>query len=298
MGYYMVLVVFFFQILHVFCCPDTCSCFNGRFECYGKGFLAIPEPNDDDPHTIILSYNKIRTLKPLSFYGYQKLNHLELQNNVISTIHNQTFHGLQNLTYLDLSNNQLFNINPEVFKPLAGLQTLNLGNNRLASLSGDILAGLADLTTLYLHNNLISNLRPDVLSNLSSLTHLRLDGNPWVCSCQIQNILAWMLHNEQKIEEKSRTLCEVPRYLEQCPVMDVQSGSFLHCNDSSTPYDHLYILLIGISLFVSSILLCLVTGSLIVSYERLLVQMKKTPTMYKKKREERVNGHHIPVCHI
>ncbi|XP_040261298.1 leucine-rich repeat-containing protein 26-like [Bufo bufo] len=283
-------------------CPDVCRCSSGVVDCYGRGLYFIPEDLDEDTHTMLLAYNRITALKTLSFYKYPYLSHLELHNNLISNIDPQAFKNLQNLTYLDLSRNQLTILKPKVFEPLTGLKTLNLGNNWITRLPGDILEPLRNLTTLYLHNNALTGLRVDILYHLPSLTHLRLDGNPWVCTCQIQYLLSWMIDNAQKIYEKERTLCGVPKYLNQYPILEIERGWFDHCQDFFTLHEYLYFLLIGLVLFLSSIILCMVTGGLIVFYERLLLKARRKPHVYKKrtvkKRESITNGHHIPVCHI
>ncbi|MEE6521002.1 hypothetical protein FKM82_018979, partial [Ascaphus truei] len=188
------------RCLPILCCPDICSCSSGKVDCYSKGFYFIPEDITEDTHTLLLAYNNICVLKILSFLNYQQLEYLELQNNVISDIHSQAFQTLQNLSYLDLSNNQLIHIKPGVFKPLSSLITLNLGNNRIASLSGNALEPSTKLQRLFLYNNALTNLRTELLYNLPSLTHLRLDGNPWVCTCQIQYLFSWMIDNAQKIK--------------------------------------------------------------------------------------------------
>ncbi|XP_077140173.1 leucine-rich repeat-containing protein 26-like [Ranitomeya variabilis] len=264
-------------------CPDICSCSPGVVDCYGRGLYFIPEDLNEDTHTILLAYNKLTALKMLSFHNYPHLNRLELQNNLISYIDSQAFKNLQNLSYLDLSSNQLSTLKPEVFKPLSSLKTLNLGNNRISWLSENVLETLGNLTTLYIHNNALTGLRVDILYNLPALTHLRLDGNPWVCTCQIQYLLSWMIENAEKIYEKERTLCGVPKYLDQYPVLEIESDSFDHCQHFFTLYEYLYFLLIGMALFLSSIILCLATGSLIVSYERLLLKTQRKPHVYRRK---------------
>ncbi|XP_053551431.1 leucine-rich repeat-containing protein 26-like [Bombina bombina] len=294
--------VWLLLILKVFCCPEICTCLDGKVECSNKGFRFIPEIHDEDSHIILLAFNKIGTLKSLSFYKYQNLERLDLQHNVISSIHNQAFLSLHNLSFLDLSSNQLTYLNPAVFQPLSRLTVLNLGNNRISRISGSVLAPLVYLQMLYLHNNAFVNLQVDLLSNLPSLTHLRLDGNPWACSCQIQSLLYWMLDHEHFITEKERTLCAVPIYLDQYPLMKIERKSFHHCQDFFTLYEYLYFLLIGIALFIFSILLCFLTGSLVISYEHLLLQLERKPKVYKKtavkRRENTVNGTHIPVFNI
>ncbi|KAM4019449.1 leucine-rich repeat-containing protein 26 [Anomaloglossus baeobatrachus] len=283
-------------------CPDICSCSPGVVDCRGRGLYFIPEDLNEDTQTILLAYNKLTVLKMLSFHKNPNLNRLELQNNLISNIDSQAFKNLQNLSYLDLSSNQLATIKQEVFKPLLSLNTLNLGNNQISWLPRNVLENLVNLHTLYLHNNALTGLRMDILYNLPALNQLRLDGNPLVCTCQIQYLLFWMLENAEKIYEKEWTLCGVPKYLSQYPILEIERDSFDHCQHFFTLYEYLYFLLIGIALFMSSIVLCLATGALIVSYERFILKTQRKPRTYRRKtvrkRESVTNGQHIPVCRI
>ncbi|KAM4697184.1 leucine-rich repeat-containing protein 26 [Rhinophrynus dorsalis] len=257
---------------------------------------------DEDTHTILLAYNKIGTLKSLSFHRNQLVEHLELQNNIITTIHNQAFQYLQNLSYLDLSSNQLTNIKVNILTPLSKLTTLNLANNKITRLSGSMLQPPVYLQALYLHNNALKQLKVDLLYSLTSLTHLRLDGNPWVCTCQIEDLWNWMVDNPQKVQEKNRTLCDVPKYLDQSPVLLIERNSFQYCQEYFTLFEYLFFLLIGISLFLTSIFLCLALGSLTICYERFIRWKARRPHVYKKrtvqKRESVLNGHQIPVCKV
>ncbi|XP_068104080.1 LOW QUALITY PROTEIN: leucine-rich repeat-containing protein 26 [Hyperolius riggenbachi] len=287
--------------LQIFCCPDVCSCSGGKMDCYGRGLHFVPEDIEGDTHTILLAYNKMTSLKPLSFYKYPNLKRIELQNNILSVIHSQAFQNLRNLTYLDLSSNQLVNLKPEVFQPLSSLFTLNLGNNRISRLPWNIFEPLTNLQVLYLHNNALTGLRVDILYKLPALRELRLDGNPWVCTCQILYLLSWMTENAEKMYEKQRTLCGVPKYLNQYPLLEIERGSFDHCQDFFTLFEYLYFLLIGIALFTASILLCLLTGSLVVSYHRLSLRQQRKPQVYKKPRQtitRKSSGmeHHLPAC--
>ncbi|XP_040181092.1 leucine-rich repeat-containing protein 26-like [Rana temporaria] len=286
--------------LKIFCCPDVCSCFGGKVDCYGKGLHSVPEDIDEDPHTMLLAYNKITGLKTLSFFKYPNLKHLELHNNLIFTIHHQAFQNLNNLTHLDLSSNQLMVLRPEVFQPLSSLTTLNLGNNRIVWLPGNVLESLTNLRVLHLHTNALTSLRVEILYTLPSLVELRLDGNPWACTCQIQYLLFWMIEHSEKIYEKQQILCGVPKYLNQYPMLQIEPRSFDHCQDFFTLYEYLYFLLIGIALFTASILLCLLTGMTVVFYNRQLLQVQHRPHTYKRKavrkQEDVTNGNHLPVC--
>ncbi|XP_072287636.1 leucine-rich repeat-containing protein 26 [Pyxicephalus adspersus] len=288
--------------LKILCCPDICSCSSGKMDCYGKGLHFVPEDLDEDSHTMLLAYNKITGLKTLSFYKYPNLKRLELHNNIIFNIHSQAFQNLKNLTYLDLSSNQLIVLKPEVFQPLSSLKTLNLGNNQISWLPGNILESLTNLQALHLHSNSLNSLRVDILYKLPSLIELRLDGNPWACTCEIQYLLSWMTEHSEAIYEKQRTLCGVPKYLSQYPMLQIEHSSFDHCHNFFTLYEYLYFLLIGIALFAASILLCLLTGITVGFYNRQLLRAQRRPHIFKhkaaKKQEDVINSHRIPMCRI
>ncbi|OCT65171.1 hypothetical protein XELAEV_18041410mg [Xenopus laevis] len=260
------------------CAAGSCTCTQGRVDCSRKGLYFIPRNMEEDSHTVLLAFNQIGTISAVSLLRYRNLQHLDLQSNLISTIHNQAFQYQQNLTYLDLSGNLLATIHSEQFRPLFRLLTLNLGSNWISELPDGALDSLAALDALYLHNNALTDLAGKHLSKLPALRHLRLDGNPWVCTCRIQTLLDWMKHNPEKVEETDRTLCRFPGYLDQFPLLGI-AGSLL---------------------FIGSVLLCFVIGSLVVAQRQLRHWRRMRPRVYRKrivnKRDAIIYGHQLPVC--
>ncbi|KAG8430607.1 hypothetical protein GDO86_020309 [Hymenochirus boettgeri] len=284
-------------------CPEICSCTDGTVDCDSKGLYYVPEDmSDGDGDTVLLAFNQISTLGALTFYTQQHLDHLELQNNVIVNIDTDAFHGLSNLTYLDLSSNQLSSISLDVLQPLSNLSMLHLGNNKIVSLAGDMPDSFTGLQVLYLQNNALMGLSGDLLGNLPSLVHLRLDGNVWACTCQNLAMVNWLDANSQKIEERNRTWCSFPEDMAHFPLLDVHVDSFQHCDELFTPVEYFFFLCVGLILFASSIVLCLVVSVMTTSYRR-FQRHRVDNQVYVYKKSTRVTdrsdvityGHHLPV---
>ncbi|XP_053330208.1 leucine-rich repeat-containing protein 26 [Spea bombifrons] len=276
------LTVLALKSLYVSGCPDVCNCSRGQTDCRGKLFHFVPENLDEDTDTLILADNNLSGLRSLAFSRCPNLVHLDLSNNMIEDISRHAFQHLHHLAHLDLSGNHLTSISPEVFTPLSGLTTLNLGNNMISTLSGSTLEALVRLQSLYLHNNILVGLNWRLLKNAPSLRELRLDGNPWDCNCQIQNLLSWMVENASKMKENERTLCETPKPLDRFPVMEITQEWFRGCWNF-TPDKYPYILLVGLALCFCSVLLCYATAFLVVFYKRHQARNDQKPHVFKKK---------------
>uniref|UniRef100_A0A803J730 Leucine rich repeat containing 26 n=1 Tax=Xenopus tropicalis TaxID=8364 RepID=A0A803J730_XENTR len=262
--------------------------------------LISPWDMEGDSHTVLLGYNHIGAITGLCLQRYRRMEHLDLRSNRISTIHSRAFRYQQNLTYLDLSANQLATIPAELFRPLANLLTLDLGNNRISELPGSALDSSLALDTLYLHNNALTGLAGPLLGNLGNLRHLRLDGNPWACTCQIQTLLNWIKQNPERLEERDRTLCGFPGYLDQYPLLGIQGDSFRQCQNLLSLSAQLYFLCIGLTLCIGSIGLCFAIGSLVVTCQHFQHWRKARPHMYRKsivtRRDAIIYGHQLPEC--
>ena len=123
---------------------------------------------------LVLSYCNIYAIDNLA--GFEKLRHLQLDNNIIERISN--LDHLVNLTWLDLSFNHIKEIRG--LECLVKLTDLSLTDNELTSIHG--LDALVNLNVLSIGNNQITDLGYITpLRKFKRLRALNLKGNP-VCS--------------------------------------------------------------------------------------------------------------------
>ncbi|KAM3613631.1 uncharacterized protein V6R79_002776 [Siganus canaliculatus] len=122
--------------------------------------------------------------------------------------------GLRGLLRLDLSGNRLALLAPGMFSHLPNLQQLFLADNSLLAVYSETFSGLSQLQVLDLTRNAFGTFRADALQELEKLGSIRilLGDNPYSCSCEIQNFVAWL--NETKIQnDVDDVRCVSPREL-------------------------------------------------------------------------------------
>jgi len=160
-----------------------------------------------------LSRNRISTLREGFSLGLTSLRHLQLAHNLLTRLHTDSFLHLDSLQRLNLSNNAIASIQTRAFSTLSSLRQLQLGHNRLTALPNGIFSMLRSLELLGLEDNLIQHTDDGVFTPLTSLalldlasnrlrvvsfktflslhtysTHILLEGNPWVCDCDLQRV--------------------------------------------------------------------------------------------------------------
>jgi Leucine-rich repeat (LRR) protein len=152
-------------------------------------------------HYFNLSGNNILNITKFTFYGFRKLDILDLSRNNLSWIECEafdftpnmsvlrlrsnrvteicphTFSALEHLRHLDLSNNMLSSIQPETLRNNSVLEWLSLANNRLTEIHPDSLRLLRHLRHMDLSNNMISSIQPETLHENSELVWLSLANN-------------------------------------------------------------------------------------------------------------------------
>lgn len=110
--------------------------------------------------------------------------------------------GLRGLLRLDLSGNRLTLLPPGMFSHLPSLQQLFLANNSLVAIYGGTFSGLNHLQTLDLAGNDFTTFRTDALQELERLgnIHILLGENPYECSCEIRNFVAWLNESRAQVD--------------------------------------------------------------------------------------------------
>ncbi|XP_069491510.1 leucine-rich repeat-containing protein 53 [Ambystoma mexicanum] len=182
-----------------------------------------------------LSSNSIAEIQEGAFSGFIDLKALVLDQNQISSpaISNNTFRKLQTLELLVLSNNALSSIDGAWFTPMKNLIRLQLNGNQLTNLTDNSFGStsLYHLKNLDLSNNLISyidkytflglpqlqeldlarnNLKhiSDAFFPLARLAVLNLDQNQWNCSCELQELSAFLRNfiSSEKVLKNAKSM--------------------------------------------------------------------------------------------
>ncbi|NXG06323.1 LRC19 protein, partial [Sakesphorus luctuosus] len=123
-------------------------------------------------HSLNLSSNAMPVLSPAIFSNLGALHLLDLSSCSITYIHMDTFKGLGNLHTLLLRNNSLQELDVPFLLPLKALYHLDLQHNVLVSV---------DIWSLHL---------------METVPQVHLEGNPWVCDCNVHPLQQWLQHRK------------------------------------------------------------------------------------------------------
>ncbi|XP_053116824.1 platelet glycoprotein Ib alpha chain, partial [Hemicordylus capensis] len=146
---------------------------------------------------LALSHNALERLPALE--GLPGLVRLALGHNALSQLPEGAFRGLATLQELELQGNRLRRLPPGAFQGLAKLKDLDLSDNLLEELPGKLLAGLAGLEILRLERNQLRALPRGFFPRDLILIYAYLEGNPWLCDCQLEYLRDWIVENELSI---------------------------------------------------------------------------------------------------
>lgn len=177
-----------------------------------------------------LSNNRLRNLSESAFPDDNNLQQLKLSR---SFYYNSTIdvllsflrsRNLLQLTALDLSNNDLVLLPSDIFTSLPGLVSLNLQNSSIVDIdiqNGTLRAG--PLRDLDLRDNSLKDLPSTAMAEFSKKTglHIQLAGNPWRCSCFIDDTLVWLKNSTQVIDVQNLT-CADPEDLRRRPLLQLE----------------------------------------------------------------------------
>nr|XP_032835432.1 chondroadherin-like protein [Petromyzon marinus] len=189
-----------------------------------------------------LSFNNISWAPADAFAPLHTLLSLELNNNRLTALPAGVFSNLSHLRVLDISSNLVESIAPGAFSGLVSLRLLNLSRNALAALASlarpagvlpagggggrdavtvavaaaaalgttpgpeatmiGPFTGLSLRSHLDLSHNRLSQLGPGADWGLAGPGSVRLHGNPWDCSCRLQEFVLW-LKNSSSLSSSS-----------------------------------------------------------------------------------------------
>ena len=135
---------------------------------------------------------------PDSFTSIPNLRFLQAGHNFATDLSEQTFHRvfgpLKSLKKLYLNSCGL-SLSRSMFANTTGLTSLYLYDNKLTAIPDGAFDSLINLENLSLSDNQIQAVREETFSpaTRSRLRHLYLDGNPFVCDCDLRWFQGWFM---------------------------------------------------------------------------------------------------------
>ncbi|XP_060640388.2 trophoblast glycoprotein-like isoform X1 [Anolis sagrei] len=210
--------------------------------------------------TLSLANNRINLVESQAFSALHHLRYLDLSHNDLTSIHPDAFSarnnsiqelnlsyslynssiirpvatalaqgGFQNLTRLELTSNEIVYLPFHMLSGLSKLEHLDLRNNSLVDIRNFTFSAL-DLKYLDLTMNAFKTLRSEALSALSRQRHLHLflKDNPFVCDCNIEDLLSWLNRSQQVVDVEKLT-CAFPQSLKNTTLVELV-GASLDCH--------------------------------------------------------------------
>lgn len=130
--------------------------------------------------TLILTNNRIRSLKADVFEDLYNLKRVELSGNELSELHHRIFTKNNQLEVLTLDKNNLKFIHEELLITLTNLQVIFLQNNAIEDLRETTFKNNYKLQNIDLSSNKLSSIGPLLLENLNSLQTFNFSNNTCV----------------------------------------------------------------------------------------------------------------------
>ncbi|KPP59193.1 hypothetical protein Z043_122912 [Scleropages formosus] len=119
-----------------------------------------------------------------------------------------------------------------MFAHLPGLRRLLLANNSLVALHNGTFAGPERLEKLDLTLNAFRTFREEGLQELErpAAVRLLLAGNPYACSCELEDFAAWLNSSRARVDDSELLTCASPPALRDASVRAL-GGRSLACHD-------------------------------------------------------------------
>ncbi|XP_076804597.1 uncharacterized protein LOC143448660 isoform X1 [Clavelina lepadiformis] len=159
-----------------------------------------------------LKGNRLQLLTKEMFSGVRQLQLLDLDQNFIGIVDCLTFRQMPELQQIRLSQNMLHVITGCMLKGLHNLTALDLSNNHIKRIVFGAFDELDSLQYLRLNNNLIKTFSARWFLN-KHMTTVQLSGNPWACSCRMQEeFMAVLYHSldENCLSDNMCLVCNTP----------------------------------------------------------------------------------------
>lgn len=193
---------------------------------------------DNLPRLRLLDLSNNRILK-FSRYAFPENNMLQVLN-LSRSLYNFTYvdvffnllkHAVPKLSDLILANNDLVVLPDDMFTSLSHLTTLDLKNNSLVSIK-NVTFRNQTLTHLDLRNNALKEVSNGTLKEFSQIPGLQLYllGNPWVCDCNLEDMVMWLQSSDIVVDKQNLT-CTNPENLRNDQLLHLKHTE-LQCIDS------------------------------------------------------------------
>lgn len=238
-------------------CPQLCTCSDkgSQFNviCLFKGLTEVPSGLPSNVTVLTLTANKIRVVRRTAFQHLTQVFSLWLDKNKIATIERGTVSHLVLLRNLDVSNNKIVDFPWEDLRNLTHLQLLKMNHNNMTHLPRDALSTLKELRSLHLNNNRFLTIAEGTFAGLVSLSYLPVFQNPFVCTCALDWLRAWITTTTVNIPEDDQMICESPEKFRGQPIKRIPA---LQCASAkvlirSEPFSHNPILNEGSTLMLT-----------------------------------------------
>ncbi|XP_075190397.1 toll-like receptor 8 [Anomaloglossus baeobatrachus] len=149
-----------------------------------------------------ISYNRLRVMPNEALLNLPaSLSELYLSHNGLEFFAWKNLKYFNNLKLLDLSSNKLIMIMAHMNNYTNSLETLIINNNAIQTLAEGFLLKTMSLTHLDLSFNLIQTINKSIFlsGNDNFLKVLKLKGNPFDCTCEIIDLVQWIMKNNVTI---------------------------------------------------------------------------------------------------
>lgn len=206
-------------------CPQLCTCSDkgSQFNviCPFKGFTEVPPGIPSNVSVLTLTANKIRVARRTGFQHLSKVMSLWLSKNKIATVEQGTVAHLVLLRNLDVSYNRIVDFPWEDLRNLTHLQLLKMNHNNMTHLPKDALFTLKELRSLHLNNNKFLTISEGTFAGLVSLSYLPIFQNPFVCTCALDWLRAWITTTTVNVPEDDQMICESPEKFKGQPIKKI-----------------------------------------------------------------------------
>ncbi|KAL3267558.1 hypothetical protein HHI36_011678 [Cryptolaemus montrouzieri] len=153
---------------------------------YELGVKVFTKNNIRDVHKLRLQNCNLESVDKTAFEGLCLLIELDLSRNNLRKIDKETFRDNLKLRVLNLSFNKLTRLDSGLFYNLTHLQRIMLNNNEISWMGQSVFEKLPSLQHIDLGNNKLKQIVTDFTKNLAKLNSLKIEGNPWICDCHLE----------------------------------------------------------------------------------------------------------------